>query len=88
MENRTRTERQVSDWNAGQIAALGIAVQAILKHHPLRDQVAQAIHDSMEQMLSRALASNWPDETVKGMQSVRDVYLLREQADPGQPTRP
>lgn len=70
----------------GQVAALGMAVQAMLSTHPNREQVAQKLHDSIEQTLARALAQGFPDEFVRGVESIVSLYLLRRQEDPGQPS--
>ena len=59
----------------GQLAALGMAVQALLKHHPNRSAVAQTLHESYEHALSRALSRTFPDAFLDGMKSSMDVYL-------------
>lgn len=69
----------------GQITALGVAVQAILSTHPDRAAVAARIHEGIEQCLARSLAQGFPDEFVRGVESTRDVYLLRRLNDPGKP---
>lgn len=61
----------------GELSTMGIALHALLKYHPHRDEVAAEIHNSYEQMVSRTLASPFPDAFLEGMKSCRDLYLLK-----------
>lgn len=60
----------------GQISVLGMALQALLKHHPNPDGVAATLHESYEQSLSRALGRPFPDAFLDGMKTARDLFVL------------
>ena len=62
----------------GQVACLGIGLQAVLKHHPARDLVATLIHENYEQSIARALAKPFPEGFLDGMKATRDAYLLKD----------
>lgn len=78
-------ERRIA-WITGQVTVLGQAMQAVLKHHPNRDDVAVTLHDSYEQSLSRGLGQPFPEAFLDGMRLARDLYLLKQEEDPGQPS--
>lgn len=86
MENRTKTIEQRIDWIGGQIAALGVAVHGLIRHHPKRDELAQHLHAELERMYVSLSTKGLPDETLRGFDAVRDSFLMKKPEDPGQPS--
>jgi len=80
------TKKQI-EFLTGQIAALGIGIQAAIKHHPNRDEVAATIQQSFETALSKVALTPIPEAFLDGMHSARNLYLLKTPEDPGQPKR-
>lgn len=68
--------RQIASTH-GQIAVLGMALQAVLKHHPDPDAVALTLHESYEHAMSRALGRPFPDAFLDGMKSATDLFALK-----------
>lgn len=83
---RTKTPEQRIDWLAGQVSALSISVHVLIRLHSDRATAAKHLHEELERMHAKALTTNLPDEMLRGMEFVRDTFLLKPQPDPGQPS--
>jgi hypothetical protein len=58
-----------------------------LATHPDRAAAAATIHQDLEGLIARLMASGFTDEFLRGIEAARDLYLLKKPADPGQPSR-
>lgn len=76
MESNFNAEKAVAIMS-GQLMALGAGLQAALKHHPHREEVAATIHDNLERMLSKLLTTPLSDDVIRGVESARDMFLLK-----------
>jgi hypothetical protein len=85
MSERETIQEQI-DGLTGKLAVLGMALQAALKYHPNRQEVAALIHENYEVILSKALYNGFPEKFVLGMQRARELYVLNDPPDPGQPS--
>jgi len=70
----------------GEVAVLGMALQAVLKHHPSTSAVADTLHTSYEEAMSRMLQLPFPEDFLTGMTRARDLYLLTRPTDPSDRT--
>ena len=86
MNEQSETDKRVA-FLTGQVAVLGMALQAALKHHPNKTEVAASIHENYESAIARVLPKSFSEAFLDGMESARDLYLLKSQEDPGQPER-
>lgn len=84
MNEQSEIERRVA-FLMGQVSVLGMALQAALMHHPRRTEVALSIHENYEKAVSRVLPRGFPEAFLDGMKTARDLYLLKDQEDRGQP---
>jgi hypothetical protein len=73
------TPEQRVSYLTGQISALGAAVHVLLKTHPNREEISLSLHEALEAQIARQLASSLPDEMRKGIESARDLFLLKKQ---------
>lgn len=87
MDERTKTLQQQLDCLSGEVTALSLAVHVLLKTHPDRASAAALIRCNIEAVIADALATAMPDEHQHGLEAVRDLFLLKKKADPGQPSR-
>jgi hypothetical protein len=80
-------DKEEIEYLTGQVSVLGIAIQAILQHHPSRDAVAVTMQQSFENALAKVASTPIPEAFLDGAHHAHDLYLLKSPQDPGQPKR-